>query len=225
MPALSNAKHETFCQLVDQGETNTKAYISCGYSEQGAAQSASKLRQKPHIQQRLAELSVTAVRVIEQKFESGVSRIVKELFSIALCDPGEIMDDAGNVLPLKQMLPHVRAAISSVKVRTEVDKDGNVHHISEVRFWNKISALEILVKYLCKLVELMEKGKRGEFDHLSDEQLSAEIKALEALTKARDAPMREDKPLAPPNHAMPVFYCGKCGTLDVKGARAHRCAS
>ena len=72
------------------------------------------------------------------------------------------MDDAGNVLPLKQMLPHVRAAISSVKVRTEVDKDGNVNHISEVRFWNKISALEILVKYLCKLVELMEKGKRGD---------------------------------------------------------------
>jgi len=140
MPALSNAKHETFCQLVAKGETNTKAYLSCGYSEQGAAQSASKLRQKPHIQQRLAELSVTAVRVIEQKFESGVSRIVKELFSIALCDPGEIMDDAGNVLPLKQMLPHVRAAISSVKVRTEVDKDGNVSHISEVRFWNKISA-------------------------------------------------------------------------------------
>ena len=59
MPALSNAKHETFCQLVAKGETNTKAYLSCGYSKQGAAQSASKLRQKPHIQQRLAELSVT----------------------------------------------------------------------------------------------------------------------------------------------------------------------
>jgi hypothetical protein len=27
MPALSNAKHEIFCQLVAEGETNTKAYI------------------------------------------------------------------------------------------------------------------------------------------------------------------------------------------------------
>ena len=82
-----------------------------------------------------------------------------------------------------------------------------------------------MAKYLCKLLELMENGKRGEFDHLSDEQLSADLEALEALAKARDAAMREDKPLAPPDYAMPVFYCGKCGTLDVKGARAHRCAS
>ena len=88
MPALSNANHEAFCQLVAKGETNTEAYLSCGYSKQGAAQSANKLRKKPHIQQRLSELSVTAVRVIEQKFESDVSRIVRELCSIAFCDPG-----------------------------------------------------------------------------------------------------------------------------------------
>ena len=81
------------------------------------------------------------------------------------------MDDAGNVLPLRQMLPHVRAAISSVKVRTEVDKDGNVSQISEVRFWNKNSALENLAEHLSKWVELMEKGKAGEFDHLSCEEL------------------------------------------------------
>ena len=102
MPALNNAKHETFCQLVAKGETNTKAYLCCGYSKQGAAQSANKLRKKFHIQQRLSELSVTAVRVIEQKFESDVARIVEELCGIAFCDPGEIVDDAGNLLPLQR---------------------------------------------------------------------------------------------------------------------------
>ena len=135
------------------------------------------------------------------------------------------MDDAGNVLPLRQMLPHVRAAISSVKVRTEVDKDGNVSQISEVRFWNKNSALENLAEHLSKWVELMEKGKAGEFDHLSCEELWADIEALEAVAKARNAVMREDQTPAPPDYAMPAFYCSKCRTLDGKGATAHRCAS
>ena len=198
MPALSNAKHETFCQLVAKGETNTKAYLSCGYSKQGAAQSANKLRKKPHIQQRLSELSVTAVRVIEQKFESDVTRIVEEFCCIAFSDPGEIVDDAGNLLPLKQMPPHVRAAISSVKVRTEVDKDGNVSHITEVRFWNKNAALDSLAKYRRMFAELMEKSKPGEFDHLSRDEVNADIETLLAIKKARDAARLEGKTPPPP---------------------------
>ena len=187
MPALNNAKHETFCQLVAKGETNTKAYLCCGYSKQGAAQSANKLRKKFHIQQRLSELSVTAVRVIEQKFESDVTRIVEEFCCIAFCDPGEIVDDAGNLLPLQQMPPHVRAAISSVKVRTEVDKDGNVSRISEVRFWNKNAALDSLAKYRRMFAQLMEKSNPGEFDQLSRDEICADIETLLAIKKARDA--------------------------------------
>ena len=70
----------------------------------------------------------------------------------------------------------------------------------------------------------LKKAKPGEFDHLSDEELSADLEAFEALAKARDAAMREDETPAPSDHAMPAFYCGKCGTLDGKDAKADRCA-
>ena len=108
------------------------------------------------------------------------------------------MDDAGNVLPLRQMLPHVRAAISSVKVRTEVDKDGNVSRISEVRFWNKNAALDSLAKYRRMFAQLMEKSNPGEFDQLSRDEICADIETLLAIKKARDAARLEGKTPPPP---------------------------
>ncbi len=59
MPVLTNERHERFCQGIAAGRSQTQAYIEAGFrceSGKGAAQSAHRLRKKPHIAERLAEL-------------------------------------------------------------------------------------------------------------------------------------------------------------------------
>ena len=59
MPVLTNERHERFCQGIAAGMSQTQAYIAAGFScapGRGAAQAAHKLRRKPHIAERIAEL-------------------------------------------------------------------------------------------------------------------------------------------------------------------------
>lgn len=67
MPTLHNAKHEHFAQLLAKGEAPQKAYVLAGYSEQGAAQSASRLLRNAKICSRVAQLrDVVIERAIEK---------------------------------------------------------------------------------------------------------------------------------------------------------------
>ena len=60
MAVLQNSRHEKFSQLVASGVSATQAYVSCGYSESGAAQSANNLRKKPEVAARVSELKEMA---------------------------------------------------------------------------------------------------------------------------------------------------------------------
>lgn len=67
MPILANAKHEHFAQLVANGQTAPKAYVSAGYSAQGAAQSANRLLRDADVSLRVTELrEAVAERTIEK---------------------------------------------------------------------------------------------------------------------------------------------------------------
>src|SRR5690349_7664155 len=133
------------------------------------------------------------VQVIEKKYDASVERIVDEFSRVAFCDPAEIVDAQGNLLPLKEMPPHVRAAVQSIKVHTDVDDEGKVSHIPEVKFWPKVAALDGLAKYRKMFVQLHEHGKPGDFDHLSDDEVSARLQALRGINKASDAARLENK--------------------------------
>ena len=53
---LTNAKYEHFAHLVARGESPAKAYVSCGYSKNGALQSGNRLLRKPEVATRVEEL-------------------------------------------------------------------------------------------------------------------------------------------------------------------------
>lgn len=57
---LRNQKHEAFSTVVASGESFAKAYVYCGYSGKGAAQSADKLRKLPHVAARIIYLQQLA---------------------------------------------------------------------------------------------------------------------------------------------------------------------
>ena len=56
MPILSNSKHEQFALAIAKGVSATKAYISAGYSECGAKQSAARLLRNADVCSRVAQL-------------------------------------------------------------------------------------------------------------------------------------------------------------------------
>jgi hypothetical protein len=56
MPVLSNSRHELVAVAIAKGVSATKAYISAGYSECGAKQSAARLLRNANVCARVAEL-------------------------------------------------------------------------------------------------------------------------------------------------------------------------
>lgn len=83
-------------------------------------------------QARLAKINVTGQNVIEA------------IAQIAFVDPRSMFDAEGNILPMKDWPEATARALSSLDV--ERDKDGTV--VAKIRFWDKISALQMLAKHL-----------------------------------------------------------------------------
>ena len=72
MDILRNPRHEKFSQIVASGVRATQAYVSCGYSEKGAAQSANNLLKKRDVAARISELKELAASSSAQ--ESALNR-------------------------------------------------------------------------------------------------------------------------------------------------------
>jgi len=73
---LDNTKHEHFAQSVATGTNATGAYTSVGYSEAGAASSASRLLTDPNVSARIEELKTSIVEgVVEVDIRKRSARV------------------------------------------------------------------------------------------------------------------------------------------------------
>ena len=77
MPALSNAKHELFCQHLALGKTATEAYELAGYKP--SRSNASVLRAKQSISDRLSEILQQSEKKVVQKIVHTRDGILAEL--------------------------------------------------------------------------------------------------------------------------------------------------
>ena len=68
MPALTNIRHEKFCQGIVSGLSQTKAYTAAGYGERGTKQSAARLLNNGEVRSRVSEL--------RQEMESSFVRLL-----------------------------------------------------------------------------------------------------------------------------------------------------
>lgn len=113
----------------------TQSYIKAGYSVKGAGQSAAKLLKRVDVVAALALLKAQT----EKKLLLDGEKFMNQLSAIGQFDPGEMFDaETGNVLHIKDMPAHVRAAISAV----EFDKGT----VSKVKTSSKLQALELYAK-------------------------------------------------------------------------------
>jgi hypothetical protein len=77
--------------------------------------------------------------------------IAEEICRIAFCDPADLFDQDGRLRQIKDLPPHVRAAVASV----ETVRGGGI----KVKLWNKNNALDSLGRWRRMFVELQERGK------------------------------------------------------------------
>ena len=136
-------KQKQFCieYLIDFNAT--KAAIRAGYSPRSARQIGSDLLTKHDIQQEMQRIANKAV----DKTEVSVERIVKEYADIAFSDFGKLYDENGNLLELDQIDKGTASALKYYAVKSSKSK-GKSREVTKIVFHDKISALDVLAKYL-----------------------------------------------------------------------------
>lgn len=85
-------------------------------------------------------------------------RALREAARLAYSDIGELFDNDGKLLPLKQWPDHIRTAVASVKYRKYNAEagDGKQEDIVELKLWDKSKNLEMLFKHMGLMVERMD---------------------------------------------------------------------
>ena len=79
MAILSNPRHEKFSQLVASGIKPTEAYISLGYSAEGAPQSANKLLKRIDVRERVTEILKAAAVTTAAEIAFDQQRVLNRL--------------------------------------------------------------------------------------------------------------------------------------------------
>lgn len=142
-----NPKQEIFCQEYVIHWNATKAALKAGYSEQTAPQIGYENLQKPKLKKRIEEIKNNILD------EIGITqaKVYRELGRLAFFDISDAYDDNGNLKHIKSMKKDVSAALTSLKTYEEISYDENgkknkIGEIKEVKFANKIDALDKIIR-------------------------------------------------------------------------------
>ena len=144
MAARLTAKQELFAIAVAKGINQSEAYRNAGYGKGMAAktirEAASRLLRNSKVLAMVERLKAPALR----KAELSVERTLEEVACLSHSDLGHMLERDGSLIPLAEMDPKARRAISSIEFVT--DKDGA--RTTKIRLWDKNAALEKSMKHL-----------------------------------------------------------------------------
>lgn len=146
-----NEKEEAFCReyLIDFNAE--AAAVRAGYKDGNSnAKSGFRLIQRDCVQERLANL----IAARNERLDADADQAVRELLMLAHSDIGDVLDFSGKQPKMRSAntIPErARRAISSVKVKRTVEGKGDDKievEIIEFKFWDKVAALDKLLKHL-----------------------------------------------------------------------------
>lgn len=129
------SKRERFAReyLIDRN--CKKAAERAGYSPKCAQSVGSRLLRDPRVK---AIIDAGEAR-LSDKVGLTAELVLEELLTIAQADIADAYDEAGNLLPIKQMPLAVRKALASIETSEKGIK---------VRRWDKVEALKLLGQHL-----------------------------------------------------------------------------
>ena len=124
----------------------TQAAIRAGYSPKTAKQQASGLLSNVNLSGKLAEARA------KQAEAAGIraSDVLGHMRHVGFSDPRRLLDERGNMLPMKDWPDDVAAAFSPLELtkRNLTAGDGVQEEVVKVKAWDKLKALERLGEHL-----------------------------------------------------------------------------
>jgi phage terminase small subunit len=136
VPALSNERHELFCQAIVQGKSRQESYVIAGYRP--SKSNCSTLANKSEVRERILELQnkAAAMAIDVAALNTGISK----------------------AWVLDCLKANVLKGLAEEKASSVANR-----------------ALQLIGLELGMFVERHEQGKPGDFAHLSDEELDAQL--------------------------------------------------
>lgn len=194
IPSGLTVKQSRFVVEYMEDFNATQAAIRAGYSPVSASVQASRNMENPQIQTAIRK----AIERTQIRTEITQDAVLAELALLAFSDISNYeLDDFGNLKPAENAPPGIMRAVSSIKRKMRVDKEGNVEREVEFRLWDKPGPLKLAGRHL------------GLFPSKDKEHLKAEAKALldemiEQAKAKRDG--GELKPAEPPRDESKTIY-------------------
>lgn len=167
-PTELNEQQERFCREFILDLSATKAAVRAGYKEHSATQGASRLMTNELVMARIQ----TLMNERAKRSEITADTILHELLRLARVDIGDVYDENGYLLNVKDIPEDARRAIAGIDVFVERDHDGvPIGETKKIRFYDKTKALELIGKHLKLFTDRIE--------------VSGSIGLAERLAKAR----------------------------------------
>ena len=144
------SKQKRFCEEYMVDLNATQAAIRAGYSPKSARAIATENMQKPAVRARIDQL------MADQSQRTGVNadRVIRELARVAFANAPDVVDMTDATVSSNASRDDT-AAIASVRVKTIPTADGDGVE-REVRFADKLKALELLGKHLGMFTDKVE---------------------------------------------------------------------
>jgi phage terminase small subunit len=136
-----------------------QAAIRAGYSPKVAETCGPRLLRNAQV----ADAISKAKEARTVRTEITQDRVLEELAALAFSDVTHYsVDDAGRLTVADGAPPSSRRAISSIKKRRIVDKDGGVTHEVEIKLWDKPGPLKLAGRHVGLFPDRVEiTGKNG----------------------------------------------------------------
>lgn len=167
-------KQKRFCEEYLTDLNATQAAIRAGYSEKTAHSIGHENLIKPEIQEYIQERQ----KQLQNRLNITQERVLQELAKIAFVDIREVFGPDNQLHDIRQLDDDTAAALASVKSNEIVREGMVIGETKEVKFHNKISALDLLGKHL-GLYEKDNSQKKSEVNvsALSDDVINALLNA------------------------------------------------
>ena len=152
MPKLKSPKQEAFAQHYvltgNASEAYRKAYSTKTKNDATIYQSASKLLRDPKVSPRVKELQQAASERAEKKFRVDADWMLSRLKEIDEMDVADIMDDAGNVKPIREWPKVWRTSISALDLHEIQGAEDALTVIRKLKLPDKAKNLEMLGRHV-----------------------------------------------------------------------------
>lgn len=183
MTTLENPRYERLAQELAGGATAHAAHTAAGFAP--CRKNAARLAKSPKVQARVAEILGQAA----ERVEITQAMVLAELAKVGFSDIRKLFGPGGALKRVEDLDDETAAFVSSVKVvtrRVPGGDEGEVERVSEIKQWDKLSALDKIGKHLGMFTEKVEHtGKDGGPIEIGDTDL-ARLIAFQ-LTKAAKA--------------------------------------